>query len=276
MGLKTAKKVGLALGSGAALGLAHVGVLKALKKAEIPVSFIAGTSAGALIGALYARGRSTDQIEALVLEQVDWKKLPRLLDLTLPRTGFIAGRRLLDMIKKIIGGDLDFADLNIPFACAATDIDTGEAVVFKQGSVAEAIRASISIPVIFAVADYQGHRLVDGSLTNPVPVSLVREMGADYVIAVNVLPEKMEALPGPAGNTAAHRAVHSIFSVMMQAIYITTHQLIANCHEGADCLIQPRVGHIGAGEFLRARELFLAGEAAAMAAVSDIKRGLAA
>lgn len=270
MGLKTDKKVGLALGSGAALGLAHVGVLKALEKAGVPVSLIAGTSAGALIGALYARGNSAAQIEDLILQQIDWKKLPRLIDLTLPRTGFIAGRRLMNLIKKVIGGAPDFADLCIPFACIATDIDTGEEVVLKQGSVAEAIRASISIPAIFAVANYGGRRLVDGLLTNPVPVSLARDMGADYVVAVNVLPDRLEAMPGSAGKAA----VHNIFNVILQSIYVTTHQHIQECLKGADQVIQPRVGHIGAGEFHRARELFLAGETAAASAIENIKRGL--
>ncbi|RJQ40216.1 MAG: patatin family protein [Dehalococcoidia bacterium] len=271
MGLATGKKVGLALGSGAALGLAHAGVLKTLEKAGVPINIIAGTSAGALIGALYARGKSADQIEDLVLEQIDWKKLPRLLDLTLPRTGFIAGRRLMNLIRQVIGGDLDFAGLSIPFACAATDIDTGEEVVLRQGSVAEAIRASISIPVIFAVATYGGRRLVDGLLTNPVPASLARQMGADYVIAVNVLPERLEAMPGAAGKAA----VHNIFNVILQSIYITTHQHVQTCLKGADLVIQPRVGHIGAGEFHRARELFSEGEAAAGAMLEDIRCGLA-
>ncbi|MFA5317732.1 MAG: patatin-like phospholipase family protein [Dehalococcoidales bacterium] len=275
MGLKTGKKIGLALGSGSARGLAHVGVLKVLERAGVTPSFITGTSAGALIGALYARGQSAAQIEDLILEQIDWKKMPRLFDLTLPRTGFIAGRRLINLIKQIIGGDVDFADLDIPFACVATDIDTGYEVVLNRGSVAEAIRASISIPVIFSVANHQGRRLVDGSLTTAVPVSLARELGADYVIAVNVLPEKLEALPGSVSKVAAHRAVHNIFNVILQSIYITIHQQIEVCLAGADCVIKPDVGYIGSGDFLRARELFLEGEAAAMAALPEIKHWLA-
>jgi len=265
-------KIGLALGSGAARGLAHVGVLKVLEKAEIPVHLIAGTSAGALVGALYARGKSAAEIESLLLEYVDWKKLPRLLDITLPRTGFIAGRRLMNIVKQVIGGDIDFADLNIPLACVATDIDTGEEIILKQGSVAEAVRASISIPGIFTVANYGEHHLVDGSLTTPVPVNLAREMGADYVIAVNVLPERplyriKEKAESP--------PVRGVFNVLLQSINIATHQYIENCLRGADVVVAPDVGHIGVSEFTRARELFLAGEAAALAAIEDIRRKLA-
>lgn len=268
----TRKKVGLALGSGAALGMAHVGVLKALERGGIPIHLIAGTSAGALVGALYARGRSVREIENLLLEHVDWKKLPRLIDLILPRTGFIAGRRLSNLIKQVMGGDLDFAGLNIPLACVATDIDSGEEVILRQGSVAEAVRASISIPGIFALADYGGRHLVDGSLTTPVPVCLARDMGADCVIAVNVLPErplsrvKDEAVSPP---------VRNIFNVLLQSVNIATHQYVQTCLKGADFVIAPKVGHIGVSDFTRARELFMAGEAAAMATIEDISRQLA-
>lgn len=272
MGLSRERKVGLALGSGAARGLAHIGVLKVLEKADIRIDYVAGTSAGAAVGALYARGMSAAQVERLVLDRVDWKKLAFLIDLTLPRTGFITGKRLIDQMKKVAGGDLDFADLEIPFACVATDIDSGEEVVFREGSVLEAVRASISIPAVFTVASSEGRYLVDGGLVNPVPVSVVREMGADFIIAVSVLPARFDRRPGPGEGTVTER--HGILNVLIHSLYIAIHSMALSCLEGAEIRIQPQVSHIGPGEFHRARELILHGEMAAQAAIPEIKSKL--
>jgi NTE family protein len=180
-------KIGLALGSGAARGLAHIGVLKVLEKEEIPLDMIAGTSMGALIGALYAQEKNAKRIEELALE-IDWKRLILLADPTLPKMGFVEGKKIKELLKSIIG-DIKFSDLEIPFACVATDILTGEEVVIREGLVVEGVRASISLPVILTPAKWQGRFLVDGGLVNPVPVNLLKEMGADFTIAVNVIPE---------------------------------------------------------------------------------------
>ena len=121
------RKIGLALGSGAARGLAHIGVLEVLEKEGIPVNLIAGTSAGAAVGALYAQGKNTTQIKKLVLD-LGWKKFAPLVDLSLPKTGFIRGKKIKDLLTLFIGGDIKFSDLKIPFACVATDIETGEEI----------------------------------------------------------------------------------------------------------------------------------------------------
>ncbi|MBA7479154.1 putative NTE family protein [subsurface metagenome] len=144
------RKVGLALGSGAARGFAHIGVLTVLEKEGIPIDMIAGTSAGALIGALYAQGRTANEIKSLIID-LGRKRLALLTDLALPKTGLIRGRKIEDMLRSIMG-DIEFGDQKMPFACVATDIITGEEVVIKQGLVWEGVRASVSIPVILAVA----------------------------------------------------------------------------------------------------------------------------
>ena len=141
------RKVGLALSGGAARGLAHIGVLEVLEKEGISIDMIAGTSAGAAIGALYAQGKDINQIKSLVLD-LNWKRLVSLVDLALPKTGFIKGRKVKNQLRSIVG-DIEFEELRIPLACVATDIRTGEEVIIKQGSVLEGVRASISIPVIF-------------------------------------------------------------------------------------------------------------------------------
>ena len=144
-------KIGLALGSGVARGLAHIGVLGVLQREGIPVDMIAGTSAGAIVGAFFAQKKDYSLIKELAMS-IDLKRMASLVDLVLPKAGLIGGKKIKNWLELIMGGDINFRDLRIPFACVATDINTGEVVVIKEGSVLEVVRASISIPVIFNVA----------------------------------------------------------------------------------------------------------------------------
>ncbi|MBA7662740.1 hypothetical protein ES703_70771 [subsurface metagenome] len=269
MGVK--RKVGLALGTGAARGLAHVGVLEVLEKEGIPIDMIAGTSAGAVIGALYAQGKDASQMKKLVMD-LNWKRLASLVDLALPKTGFIGGRKINNLMRSVIG-DMEFRDLRIPLACVATDIETGEEVVINQGSVLEGIRASVSVPVIFTIAKWEGRYLVDGGLVNPVPVSVLKRMGADFVIAVNVVPEASER-GRPRGKKPIKGGKEpNIINVIMQTVYITTHSMVRSSLEGADIVIEPQVAHITAGDFTQAQECILQGKRAAQGCITKI-RGL--
>jgi predicted acylesterase/phospholipase RssA len=180
------KKIGFALGGGGARGLAHIGVLKVLDEHGIVPDIISGTSIGAIIGALYAGGHKPVEIERLVLG-LNWKTLLSLVDVTFPVSGFFQGRRVVTLLKSIIG-DLTFQQLKYAFSCVATDIISGEQIILKEGSLVEAVRASISLPGIFTPVPISGHYLVDGGLTNTVPVSVCRDMGADFVIGINVIP----------------------------------------------------------------------------------------
>jgi len=182
-----APKIGLALSGGAARGLAHIGVLKALEEESIPIDMIAGTSAGAVIGAGYAKEREAAILEEIALG-VDWKKLARLADLNLILLwkGFVQGQKVKSFLSSIIG-DVKFEDLEIPLAVVAADVESMEEVVINEGSVIEAVRASISMPVIFTPAKWGNRFLIDGGVINPMPVDVVRNMGAGVVIAVNVL-----------------------------------------------------------------------------------------
>ncbi len=262
------RKVGLALGSGAARGLAHIGVLEVLEKEGIPIDMIAGTSAGAAIGALYAEGKDASVIKSLTLD-LSWRRLASMVDLALPRTGFIRGRKIKDLLALLIGGDIKFSDLRIPFACVAADIMTGEEIVFSHGSVLDGIRASISIPVIFTVVKWKGRYLVDGGLVNPVPVSVLREMGADLIIAVNVIPavrhraQRVEKVKEP-----------NIISVIMQSLYIASYSAVRSSLEGADIVIEPEMADITYGDFSRAEECILQGALATQGSIPEIKRQL--
>jgi len=269
------RKVGLALGSGAARGFAHIGVLEVLEKEGIPIDMIAGTSAGAAIGALYAQGKDTSLIKNLALG-LSWKRLASLIDLALPRTGFIQGRKIKDLLELVIGGDIEFSDLKIPLACVATDIRTGEEVVINQGSVLQGVRASISIPVIFTVVQWEGRYLVDGGLVNPVPVSVLRKMGADFIIAVNVIPDMRERVHRVSKGQMKGFKKPTIFGIIMQSTYIATYSLVRSSLEDADVVIEPQVADIAYSDFHRAQECILQGEVATQSSILEIKRKLEA
>jgi NTE family protein len=267
------KKVGLALSGGAARGLAHIGVLRVLEKEGIPIDLIAGTSAGAIIGAAYAWNQDISWITRVALD-AKWKKWAPLLDPSFPKSGLLKGRKIKDLLSSYIGGNIKFSNLKIPFKCVASDIDSGEEIVIDSGPVAEAIRASISIPGIFSVVKYEGRYLVDGGLTTPVPVNVVKDMGADFIIAVNVNPDVSGRLGKTSQKRVEARKEPNIFQVMMQSIYITTYSLAWSSLSKADVVIEPDLAHIGAGEFRRVRELIKQGREAARDAMPEIKRKL--
>ncbi|MBI2787185.1 MAG: patatin-like phospholipase family protein [Elusimicrobia bacterium] len=179
-------QVGLALGTGAALGHSTIGVLKVLKREGIPVDMIAGTSMGSLIAGCYAAGYEPEEIEQLAM-RIDkaWVYENLFWDITVPRSGLFAGDTLLRFIRSYMGSR-EFSDMELPFACVAADIETGEEVVLRQGRVAEAIRASCGLPLIFEPTQLSGRWLVDGGIVNPVPTRVIADMGADILLAVNL------------------------------------------------------------------------------------------
>ncbi len=202
--IESKQKVGLALGSGSARGLAHIGVIRALEEAGIKIDYVAGTSIGALIGSVYASGK-LDALEKVYLG-FDWKKVAYFFDVTFPKSGLIDGKKVSDFVREYIHAE-EIEHLLLPFRAVAADIYTGEEVILDQGDVIEAVRASISVPGIFTPVRKNGQVLVDGGLVNPVPVSTARAMGADFIIAVDLnhdiiagkAPEKVEKKTGENG-----------------------------------------------------------------------------
>jgi NTE family protein len=266
-------KIGLALGSGAARGLAHVGVLKALKEASIPVDIVAGTSMGALVGACFAREGEISAVEEIAIH-TGWRDIAHLLDPKLGslRKGLIRGQSIQELLYSIIG-DVEFKDLKIPFVAVATDVNAGEEVVIREGSVIEAVRASMSIPGVFVPVTLEGRCLVDGGLTNPIPADVVRHMGAKFIIAVNVLVEPQKSkrvLSLPKGNGIAE--VPNIFNTLIQSIYIMEHEIIKSRIPKADIIISPDVSRIEAFEFHKGEETILAGYEAARNVLPKLQR----
>jgi NTE family protein len=186
-------KIGLALASGGARGSAHTGVLKVLEAEGIPISAVAGSSIGAVVGGAYAAGISVERIEKEWLE-TDLTKVIRSFLPTFPRAGLSSGGELRKYLRELIK-DVHFDELSIPFAAVGCDIDTGEAVVLDRGSVADAMRASSSIPGLFHPVRLRGRLLVDGGLVEPLPVRLCRDLGADLVIGVDIVPVTYPTTP---------------------------------------------------------------------------------
>ncbi|MCW8899257.1 MAG: patatin-like phospholipase RssA [Gammaproteobacteria bacterium] len=176
-------KIGLALGSGSARGWAHIGVIQALLKLGIKPDIVAGTSIGAIVGAAYASNK-IDQLEEMAYS-ITWKEILNFFDFTVIGGGFIQGDRLFNFFRRHVEED-DIESLPHRFAAVATELETGREIWFQEGSLLKAVRASIALPGIFTPIKVNGRWLVDGGLSNPVPVSLCRAMGADIVIAVNL------------------------------------------------------------------------------------------
>ncbi len=174
-------KIGLALSGGAVWGISHIGVLKAFEDNHIPISFIGGTSIGALIGALYAAGMTVAELENLALN-TQWKDISKL---SLLFRGLLSNEPMEQYIENLVG-NLTFEDLKIPFQAVAADLITGEEVILKSGRLSAALRATTAIPGIYQPVQIENRTLVDGGIVNNVPIQMVRDMGADLVVGVSL------------------------------------------------------------------------------------------
>ena len=262
--------IGLVLGGGAARGIAHIGVLQALEAYGLRPAYIVGASAGSLVGGLYAAGVTTNEMRTLAqrLKWWDISGLPvaigwaTLATLAAP-LGVLDLDRLTDWIVKILGADRHFHELQIPFAAIATDITTGQSIMLNEGPIAPAIRASCSVPGIFTPVRRHGRLLVDGGASNNLPVSAVQQMGADYVVAVDLLP----SLPGSAAEP------RNIIEVTITSLYALIRAAQVDMPL-AHCVIQPEIGHIGLADLTAVNELITAGYTAANKAMPAILAAL--
>ncbi len=248
-------KIGLALGSGGPRGLAHVGVLKALLRHGIQPDIIAGSSIGALIGGAYATLDSVEDVERLAYSADMKAVLSALFDPAL-RTGIIKGEKATEFLRRKIG-DPDIGSLSPAFCAVATDISTGEPVVFDHGSLVDAIRASVSIPLMFQPVDLDGRLLADGGLTQVVPVRIAREHGADVVIAVNLNARLAQPL------SPDQRWPGILRKVAGQSIAILQYNLARENCMTADVVIAPDVYGTGWNSFWKPADVIAGGERAA-------------
>lgn len=252
--MKKKVKIGLALGSGAARGLAHIGVLQVLEENGIIPDYIAGTSIGAVVGALYAAGVSPKMMEGLA-QNLDMKKY---YDVTAPRYGFIKGQRIEELIK-LLTRDREFSQLDIPLTVTAVDLKTCQLVELNEGKVCRAVRASISIPGIFTPVHQEDYILVDGGLLARVPVDTVKRMGADVVIGVDV------------GFRGQHRPPVNTLEVIMQSLEVMELEILKNNVQKGDVIIYPEVSDIHPFYFDQVDECVEAGRKATIEAMDRIR-----
>ena len=268
-------RIGFALGAGSARGWAHIGVLRALTEAGIKPDLIAGCSVGALVGAAFAAG-SLDQIEAWALS-LDWKRMLKLMDFGL-RGGLIKGKRVREVFREQFV-EREFSELDVPFAAVATDLHSGQEVWLREGKVSAAIGASIAVPGLFQPVPHEGRYLVDGSVVNPIPVSLCRAMGADIVLAVDLgsdLVGRYARDDDRAPTQTATRGIigrllprnnrvsepqadpesvpPSLLETLMGSINIMQLRIARSrlAGEPPDALLAPRLGHLGLLDYHRA------------------------
>lgn len=273
------KQIGLALSSGGAKGIAHIGVLRVLEQIQLPVSMLAGSSMGGCVAAAYAAGRSADEIEQFM-------RSLRLLDMIQrDRTGLgLVGRdKIARRLGEFLGADLTFDQLKLPLALAAVDLESGEEVIIREGLVVDGLLATTALPVVFAPMEWRGRRLVDGAVLNPVPFDVVRRMGADRVIAVHtmsVLPdlEEVEPMSHGRGAEAAFRLFLSrprwapLLHVSERSIGIMSRKLIEQrlAESPPDLMIEVLLEDVGLFDLERVDECLRAGEAAALRRVSEL------
>lgn len=250
------KGIGLALSGGAARGLVHIGVLKVIEEEGIPVDYVAGTSAGSLIGAAYCAGWSWKKI----LEKargVNWRDIASP---TFPRMGLLRMTKLQELLEETFGGK-EFKDLVTPLSVVTADLVTGEQVVLSRGSMARALRASCSIPGLFEPVLDGERSLVDGGLVNNVPVDVARQMGAKIVVGVNLNSDHRH--PSPPRN---------ILEVLLYSFEILLNSGPQQFLPEADIIIAPRLGEYSPRDFRHIDELVAIGESAMHAQLGNLKQ----
>jgi NTE family protein len=267
--------IGLALGGGGARSLAHIGTLKVLEQAGIPVHRLTGASMGGMIAAAYAFGLPLVEIESVAMRMANTRQLIRLLDFVPFRRGVLAGKRVRQFITNIFGAEATFADLHIPLALTATDLTRGQLVLLNEGSLVDAVLATCTIPGLWPPVRIGDNLLVDGGFYNNLPVDVTRQMGADIVIALDAAPhfprpaidpgeEYQHPLPGPVPDFA-----EDFYQAMMILSDLLTHKQLEDAPP--DYIVRPSMADdISLLAFHRAKEIIAAGEQAARLALPEI------
>jgi NTE family protein len=255
---KPSLKIALALGGGAARGFAHIGVIKALEAQGIVPDIVVGTSAGSVVGALYAAGMSGFDLQKLALEMQE----DMVSDWTLPDRGVLKGEALQDFINQKLN-NRSIQKLPRPLGVVATDLQSGEMVLFRQGNTGMAVRASSAVPGVFQPIEISGREYVDGGLTSPVPAQSARAMGADFVIAVDI------------SNVTRRDKLTGTLDILLQTFAIRGHAISNHELEDADVVIRPRMAAVSSTDFEDRHLAILEGEKAAAAVMPELKARLA-
>jgi NTE family protein len=257
-------RIALALGGGAARGFAHIGVIKALEAQGIVPDIVVGTSAGSVVGALYASGFYNGfALQKIALEMDEATISDWALPFFSKSPGVLKGEALQTYVNKAVH-NLPLERLKIPFGCVATDLKNGQPILFRRGNTGLAVRASSSVPGVFQPVAISGHTYVDGGLVAPVPVRFAKEMGAEFIIAVNI------------SSATEAQATASSLDVLMQTFTIMGQRLNHFELKDADVVITPQLGTMGSADFNGRNLAVLAGEQAAAAVMGELKARLRA
>lgn len=280
--------VGIALGGGAAFGIAHLGVLKVLEKNNIPIDLIAGCSQGSIIGVGYAAGITVDEMIEMAYRLGRRQNALLAVDLTLTKPGLLAGQKFIDIFRPLLGAKTTFEDLALPCRTVATDVESGERVSIGTGSLSDAFRASASVPMVFSPMKIGDRVLVDGGVSDPVPAEIVNMMGADLCVAVNVVPPlkkgvenavshafRMMSWMNPLTWLEESAGLPNMFDIIMNAMQTLQYELGNFKAISADVLINPELSDFTWVEYYRSEELIQRGIAAAEQALPAIKRAYA-
>jgi NTE family protein len=282
------RAVGMAVGGGAAFGIAHVGVIKVFEENDIPIDLVAGTSMGSIVAIGYAAGISG--AEMLDIAGRIGTKLMTLsaLDFTITKPGLLAGNRLVKIFSPLLGPVKRFDQLRYPCRAVAADIESGEAIPICDGRLDHAFRASSSVPMLWSPVRHEGRVVVDGGMIDPVPAEMVRAMGADLCIAVNVVPPLKRGVDNaltrllrrlnwlnPLAYLGDSRTLPNTFDVIMNSIQMLQHELGNYKAVSADVRITPDLSEFTWIEFYRPLEIIERGATAAREALPAIKRALA-
>lgn len=251
-------KIGIALGGGAAKGFAHIGVIKMLEANGFAPAVVSGTSAGSVVGALYASGMNAFELQekAVSLDEA------KIRDLQLSSGGLVQGQKLEDYVNQQVQRK-PLEQLSKPFVAVATRLEDGARTVFARGNTGQAVRASSSVPGVFQPVRIGKHHYVDGGVVSPVPVDAARQLGADVVIAVDISSKARGKTPG------------DMLGTLNQSIAIMGQKLGQAELERADVVIRPQVLDIGAADFSQRASAILEGEKAALAAMPQIRQRIA-
>ncbi len=265
--------IGFAMGSGAAHGYSLIGMLKVMEREGIFPDVISGTSMGALLGAFYAMGLSPDEIEKIACDMTQ-ARLRRMMDLTFPRSGIFVGNGILNFLRSIIG-DRTFSDLLLPFCCIAVDIMTGKEIAIEEGNVAEAVRASLSLPVFLKPHYMNGRYLVDGGLVNPVPTSHIIAQGANILISANLTSKAGERrVPRVMGWRKPLRSFlrgPNLIEILLKTIYTMQYEISAARSEIAHVVMHVNTGDYQWWDLNKAPEIIAIGAASAEENIPKMK-----
>lgn len=246
-------KIALVLGAGASKGFAHIGVIKVLENNKIPIHMVIGTSAGSFVGSFFAYGFNAYQLQKIALEI----KKSDIVDLIFPDNGFIQGIKLESFVNKMLNNTV-IEKLKIPYYAVATDIQTGEEIVFGKGNTGTAVRASCSIPGVFTPVKIGNKFYVDGGVVSPVAVDAAKRLGADVIIAVDISSDNQSPPP------------QTTIETLLQSVNIMYSKLAISQLAKADVIIKPKVGHIASYDFEKRHEAIMEGEKAALEALPKI------